>query len=208
MLLKAERIADLLRQGTLSSTEDPLVITPHPDPDAVEATGAASINLRLGTWFVTLRESRMTHLSIDDQPSSSQLTKTHYVPFGNEYVLHPRSFVLSSTLEWLRIPKAVAAYVIGRSSWGRRGLIIATATGIHPGFTGCLTLELSNVGELPIAIKPGIEICQLFFHRVEESGSPHTDSSQFIGLRKPSVGRITLDETAKKLAEANLPLSP
>ncbi|HUY32088.1 MAG TPA: dCTP deaminase [Pirellulales bacterium] len=204
MILKAERIADLLRQGEHSGTVDPLVITPRPDPDAIEATGAASIDLRLGTWFMTLRQSRMTHLSIDDSLPSSQLTKTHFVSFGNEYVLHPGNFVLSVTLEWMRIPKDLAAYVIGRSSWGRRGLIIATATGVHPGFTGCLTLELSNLGELPIAIKPGMGICQLFFHRVEQTGKPQTDASQFIGLRKPTVGRIELDVIASACRKIRL----
>lgn len=203
MILRAERIAELLRQGERSATADPLVITPRPNLAELEASGSASIDLRLGTWLVTLRQSRMTHLSMDKQAPAAQLTKTHYVSFGKEYVLHPGNFVLSTTLEWLRIPKELAAYVTGRSSWGRRGLIIATATGVHPGFTGCLTLELSNVGELPIAITPGMTICQLFLHRVEGSGNPQIDASQFIGLRKPTVGRITLDAVAKKLAEAN-----
>ncbi len=84
--------------------------------------------------------------------------------FGEDFILHPRSFVLGVTLEWLRMPSNFAGYVIGKSSWGRRGLIIATATGVHPGFTGCLTLELSNIGDLPIAIRPGMTIAQLFVH--------------------------------------------
>ena len=99
------------------------------------------------------------------------------------------------------LPKNLAAYVIGKSSWGRRGLIIATATGVHPGFKGCLTLELSNVGELPIAIKPGMKICQLFFHRVETENE-ELDRSLFIGLRRPTIGKIELDPIARKLAEA------
>ena len=115
----------------------------------------------------------------------------------------PRSFVLGVTLEWIRLPKDLAGYVTAKSSWGRRGLIIATATGVHPGFTGCLTLELSNVGEIPIAIKPGMTICQLFLHSVDDSGSEHTDRSRFVGMRKPILGEITQDEMARKLAEAN-----
>ena len=159
MILKSDRIAKLLQDGAKPETEDPLVITPTP-PDLTKLAerGSGSIDIRLGTWFMTLRQARMTHLAIDAPGSQVQLTKTHYVPFGSEYYLHPRSFVLSVTLEWIRLPKNLAAYVIGKSSWGRRGLIIATATGVHPGFKGCLTLELSNVGELPIAIKPGMEI--------------------------------------------------
>jgi dCTP deaminase len=100
--------------------------------------------------------------------------------------------------------QGLAAYVIGKSSWGRRGLIIATATGVHPGFKGCLTLELSNVGQLPIELKPGIEICQLFFHSVQAAGGNEVDQSQFVGRRRPVLGTIKLDEVAARLARADI----
>jgi dCTP deaminase len=148
----------------------------------------------------------MTHLAPDDmmEESHPQLSKSHHVRFGNRYTLHPGNFVLSATLEWIRLPRNMAAYVIGRSSWGRRGLIIATATGVHPSFTGCLTLELTNVGELPICIYPGMTICQLFFHNVECGQTGAVDHSQFVCSRKPSVGKILLssDAFAWKLAKA------
>jgi dCTP deaminase len=139
-MLKAERIAELIEDGEQGAT-DPLVITPQPDLKALKESGAASIDLRLGTWFVNLRPGRMTHLPVNDEVPESRLTKTHHVPFGLEYVLHPRSFVLAVTLEWVRLPSFLAGSVIGKSSWGRRGLIIATATGVHPGFTGCQLLR-------------------------------------------------------------------
>jgi dCTP deaminase len=200
-ILRAERIAEFLRRG--HNAPDPLVMTPTPDLGKLETSGSASVDLRLGTWFVSLRPARMTHFSADDKrKGTAQLTKTHYVPFGVEYILHPSSFVLGVTLEWIRLPSNLAAYVVGRSSWGRRGLIIATATGVHPGFVGCLTLELSNVGEIPIGIKPGMTICQLFIHTVEGSGSHATDQSNFVGLRKPTVGRIALDEFALRLEQS------
>lgn len=121
------------------------------------------------------------------------------MPFGESYFLHPRAFVLATTLEWIRLPSDIAAYVIGRSSWGRRGLIIATATGVHPGFKGCLTLEITNVGEIPIAIKPGMAICQLFFHEVRGPLTKSIDRSQFAGSRKPAIGRIKPDAFFRKL---------
>ena len=95
----------------------------------------------------------------------------------------------------------MAGYVIGKSSLGRRGLIIATATGFHPGFSGTLTLELSNVGKVPISIKPGMKICQLFIHRVE-STSHDIDKSRFVGRRKPILGQVALDQFAERLAIA------
>ncbi len=201
MILKAERIAELLKKGQAPEAPDPLVITPTPDLDKLTRSGSASIDMRLGTWFLSLRQSRMTHLQIGRHELGTQFTKTHYVPFGMDYILHPRRFVLGVTVEWIRVPGDLAGYVVGRSSWGRRGLIIATATGVHPGFKGCLSLELSNMGEIPIAIKPGMTICQLFIHEVEVSGSNYVDQSPFVGRRKPTLGSIDIDDIARKLGE-------
>src|SRR5438874_11512485 len=117
MILKSDLIAKLLEKGADPAATDPLVITPTP-PDLAELakSGAASIDIRLGTWFMNLRQARMPHLAIDAPDAQPQLTKTHYVPFGSEYFLHPGHFVLSVTLEWIRLPKDLAAYVIGKSS--------------------------------------------------------------------------------------------
>jgi dCTP deaminase len=200
MILKAEQIAERLE--TAESVSDPLIITPEPSIDKLKTSGSASIDLTLGTWFVALRGTRMSLLRItnnaQDPPHEFQLTKTYHVPFGDEFVLHPKSFVLGVTLEWVRLPKDLAAYIVGRSSWCRRGLIIATASGVHPGFTGCLTLEISNVGEIPIALMPGMAVCQLFIHQVL-STSDYVDRSLFVGKRKPILGTIEIDELARKL---------
>ena len=202
MILRADKIAQQLR--TPDNPDDPLVIRPTPDLDELKDSGSASVDIRLGCWFQAFRNSRCSHLNVYGDPtlapSESQLTKQHFVPFGEPFILHPRAFVLAVTLEWIRLPSDIAAYVVGRSSWGRHGLIIATATGVHPGFTGCLTLELTNVGEIPITIKPGTTICQLFLHRVEGRDPKLVASSRFIGSRKPKLGAIQLDDVATKLA--------
>lgn len=180
MILKADEIATLL--GITSQTKsDRLIIRPEPPLEALRESGAASIDLRLGTWFMTLHRRRMRALETGEESSSvygdAKFTRMNYVPFGGTYYLHPRSFALAATLEWIRMPKNLAGYVIGRSSWGRRGLIIATAAGVHPGFTGCLTLELTNVGEIPLEIKPGLLICQLFLHTTTEKSTSLTEVS-------------------------------
>jgi len=200
MILKSEHIATLLKEGDKIGEDDPLVISPQPDLEKLHASGSASVDLRLGTWFSSLRQARLSHLTMDEERLRPQLTKSHYVRYGSEYYLHPNSFVLGITLEWIRLPTTMAAYVIGKSSLGRRGLIIATATGVHPGYTGCITLELTNVGEIPIAIKPGMRICQLFFHQVWKSAK-NVDCSQFIGRRKPELGNIKSDTIAQKLGD-------
>jgi len=201
MILPAERIADLL-QSDPSKESDPLVISPTTDLEALRRDGGASIDLRLGTWFLTMKARRYPLLDIytheDRAPQPGDLTNRYYVPFGEKFILHPRSFVLAATLEWLRLPQTLAGMVTGKSSWGRRGLIIETAPGIHPGFTGCLTLELSNVGEIPIAISPGTKICQLFLHKLDQSASS-IPTTQFRGQRQPSMSLATPDAFATKL---------
>ncbi|MBM4327000.1 MAG: dCTP deaminase [Deltaproteobacteria bacterium] len=198
MILKADQVEHELENPP--DREDPLVITPKPKLEY----GAASIDLRLGRWFSTSRQSRIPLIDVyaksEEKPTEAKLSKFHYVPFDESFVLHPKAFVLGVTLEWIRLPADRAAYVIGRSSWGRHGLIIATATGVHPGFTGCLTLELSNVGEIPIRVQPGLTICQIFIHEMATGASKDVDRSSFIGKRKPERGTIEPDEIARRLA--------
>ncbi|MFH0909580.1 MAG: dCTP deaminase [bacterium] len=203
MILNSAKLADLL--ATSDKGSDPLVVTPEPDLDALRRKVSASLDLRLGCWFAVLRQTRASLLDIRETEAGKVgehgLTKLHYVRFGDRFVLHPRSFLLGVALEWIRLPMNLGGYVTSKSRWGRRGLIIATATGVHPGFTGCLTLELSNVGEIPIALYPGMEICQFFIHTVDESGA-RPERSNLAGRRTPYLGPISLeeDEFAKRLA--------
>lgn len=180
-----------------------LILAPKPDISNIKKQGGASIDLRLGTWFVTTKASRHSLLDIydsdDKQPSEHNLTDKHYVPLGHHFILHPNSFVLAATLEWVRVPRSLCGYVTGKSSWGRRGLIIETAPGVHPGFAGCLTLELANVGEIPIKLVTGTSICQLFLHKI--IGDLTVDQSSFLGQRQPRLGRITPDEFVLSLME-------
>lgn len=203
MIIKADQLARELENP--ENRDDPLVITPRPDINALRSSGAASLDVRLGRWFLACRPSRTGLFDVYEHnaeaPTEAKLTKTYYVPFGEGFVLHPRAFVLGVTMEWFRLPANRAVYVIGRSSWGRHGLIIATATGVHPGFTGCLALELSNIGEIPITIKPGTTICQIFFQRVDCGEQGLVDRSSFVGRRKPTLGVIELDQMARDLAE-------
>src|SRR5262245_30849133 len=116
MLLKEQQIRACLQR---SFAADPLVITPlaaDPDRNGVDA-GAASVDLRLGTWFLELRRARLEIVRASSSHQDHRLTKAHYVPFGSEYILHPRAFVLGVTLEWIRLPADIGGYVIGRSSW-------------------------------------------------------------------------------------------
>lgn len=203
MILKGSEIARQIEKGQSPKAIDPLVITPLPDVKAIRESGSASVDIHLGTWFRTLRRARIPCMKTSQSESKTgggQLfTTEHYVPFKESFYLHPRSFALGITLEWVRLPKNLAAVVTGKSSWGRRGLIIATATGVHPGFSGCLTLEITNLGEIPVEIKLGYPICQLFIHQVLGKEDDLADKSAFALRRKPIFGAAPTDAISSLL---------
>lgn len=205
MVLRSSSISNLLDEYSIDN-DDPFILSPEPDTDLLKQDGSSSVDLRLGTWFRVSRTSRHTVLDIGDQIESScaedNITKAHYVPFGRKFILHPNSFVLAVTLEWVRIPFKFAAAVMGKSSWGRRGLIIETAPIVHPGYSGCLTLELTNLGDIPIALYPGTKICQLSLNELDGE-SLISERAAFVGKRKPIMGSIKLDDFAKKLMNSN-----
>ena len=199
-MLRAEKIFARLRSAEPGPKYDPFVISPFPDIDKFKNSGSAAIDLRLGCWFTALRKTSVPLLSVDPTNKSHEsFCEEQYVRFGGSYILHPRSFVLAVTLEWIRLPVNLAGYIHGKSSWGRRGLVIATASVIHPGFTGCITLELTNLGEVPIAIKPGIRISQLCLHDAPSENLEDVDQSSYIGSRKPKIGSVKGDDIADNL---------
>ena len=108
-----------------------LSIVPRPNLMKLADTGVASIDLRLGRWFRSLRQSRTPHLKIsmpsrvsttDPDDEDVVATKEYFVRFDEPFILHPRNFVLGVTLEWMRFPSDLGGYVTGKSSLGRRGL--------------------------------------------------------------------------------------
>jgi dCTP deaminase len=207
-MLDCVELARRIRLGN-KAEKDGLSIVPEPEIPAIEKGGEASVTLRLGRWFVVLRQS--SHLFFDvaldraELRAEARASKRYFVPFGDEFILHPGRFVLASTLEWMRFPATLGGYIGGKSTWARRGLIIETAAGIHPGFNGCLTLELTNVGEVPIKIRPGMKICQVFLHAIINgkaiSGGP------LLGRRRPFLGAPTADAVFDKLRQKQEPAS-
>jgi len=192
VVLSAKAICKEIISGNACDPEG-IAVIPCPHLETIERNGEASVSLRLGRWFLTLRQSRETHLEVTPYPeeSESKFSKHYFVPFGESFVLHPNRFVLASTLEWIRLPSKYAAFVVGKSTLGRRGIIIETAAGIHPGFAGCITLEIANVGEVPVKLIAGMLICQLFFHNV--AGELTQSHTTLAGQRKPRLGKIRED---------------
>ncbi|TWB12959.1 dCTP deaminase [Nitrospirillum amazonense] len=183
-----------------------LVVSPLLDPQGQVRPGQASVDVRLGFEFALVTASATG--VVDEfaeasrqlsQLSFSSLYRKEYVPLGASIVIHPHQFILATTLEYIRLPSDLMAYVVGRSTWGRLGLINATAVGIHPGFAGSLTLELRNLGETPLALYPGQTIGQLFFHRVEGGDPQVAVTGQYGGTVDMVPQRISSPKTAERL---------
>jgi dCTP deaminase len=170
MLLSDRDITGAIAEGRLG-------IEPY-DAGLVQPS---SIDVRLDRFFRVFNNARYTH--IDPAQQQDDLT-TLVEPDGDEpFVLHPGEFVLGSTLEVVSIPDDLAARLEGKSSLGRLGLLTHSTAGfVDPGFSGHITLELSNVANLPITLWPGMKIGQLCLFRLT-SASEHPYGSAVYGSR-------------------------
>lgn len=166
-------------QGVLSKKEilqyleekDPergISISPILNPET--QIGRCSIDIRLSNEFIITKETQLRMLDVADYKTLKkdimQYQEKIRIGYGEPFTLHPKEFVLGASLEYISLPLDLMAYVVGRSSWGRLGLVIATATLIDPGFKGVITLELANIGKVPLILYPCLRIAQLVFHRL------------------------------------------
>jgi dCTP deaminase len=152
----------------------------------------SSIDVRLDRWFRVFNNHLYTH--IDPAVQQDDLTALVEVDDGQPFVLHPGEFVLASTLEVISLGDQLAGRLEGKSSLGRLGLLTHSTAGfIDPGFSGHVTLELSNVANLPITLWPGMKIGQLCIFRLS-SPSEHpygaeVYGSRYQGQRGPTASR-------------------
>jgi dCTP deaminase len=166
-----------------------IVIDPF-DPTCVQPS---SVDLHVDAQFRVFANSRYPY--IDVKSEMPDLTELVEVSNGEPFILHPGEFVLGSTLERVGIPGDMVARLEGKSSLGRLGLLIHSTAGyVDPGWDGYLTLELSNVANLPITIYPGMKIGQISFFRLTTAaevpyGSKQT-RSKYQGQRGPTASRF------------------
>ncbi|MDV3222582.1 dCTP deaminase [Intrasporangium sp.] len=166
-----------------------VVLDPY-DPAMIQPS---SIDVRLDKYFRLFDNHKYPYID----PAQEQPELTRLVEVGadeDSFVLHPGEFVLGSTLETVTLPDDLAARVEGKSSLGRLGLMThATAGFVDPGFSGHVTLELSNVATLPIMLYPGMKIGQLAFFRLSSSAEHPYGSgkygSHYQGQRGPTASR-------------------
>jgi dCTP deaminase len=162
------------------------------DPFDAAMVQPSSVDVRLDRFFRVFENHRYPHIDpSEEQPDLTRLVE----PDGDEpFILHPGEFVLGSTYELVTLPDDVAARLEGKSSLGRLGLLTHSTAGfIDPGFSGHVTLELSNVATLPIKLWPGMKIGQLCFFRLSSPAEhPYGSSkygSRYQGQRGPTPSR-------------------
>ena len=155
MVLSDRTIQRLLAEGRIE-------IDPYDDA----LLQPSSVDVRVDRFFRVFRNSRYPF--IDVKQEQEDLTELVEID-GEPFILHPGEFVLGSTLERIKLPDDLVARLEGKSSLGRLGLLIHSTAGfIDPGWNGHVTLELSNVANLPITIYHGMKIGQLSFVQMSE----------------------------------------
>ena len=185
MLLSDRDIRTAVDDGALAIEPfDPALIQP------------SSVDVRLDRFFRVFNNSRYTH--IDPKQPQEDLTTLVEVADDESFILHPGEFVLGATLEKFTIPTHLAARLEGKSSLGRLGLLTHSTAGfIDPGFSGHITLELSNTANLPIALYPNMKVGQLaLFQMTSPAESPYGSDklgSKYQGQRGPTPSKAYLN---------------
>src|SRR5881397_32399 len=163
------------------------------DPFDPECLHPSSVDLHVDSQFRVFANSRYPFIDVREE--MPDLTELVQVKPDEPFILYPGEFVLGSTLERVAIPDDMVARLEGKSSLGRLGLLIHSTAGyVDPGWDGYLTLELSNVANLPITIYPGMKIGQIsFFRLTTEAETPYGSDragSKYQGQRGPTASRF------------------
>lgn len=153
----------------------------------------SSVDLTLGSTFLAIDNINVPFL--DPKRKETIKYREVHIEKGGQLILQPGFFLLGTTTERLMLPNFLVARVEGRSSLGRMGILIhATAGYVDPGFCGQITLEISNVNNIPVALYPGMRICQVSFELLfENCVIPYGLKGKYQGQEGPEGTRIFLD---------------
>jgi dCTP deaminase len=192
---RVPRAAVLSKATLLQRLKTDLTVSPLLEASQV---GDGSVDISLGTRFIRSRRAKTTEINFSELNTDKirSFQESVVVPFTEHYILHPRGFVLGCTFEFIALPLDVCGFVLSRSSYGRAGLLIATATFVHPGWRGCLTLELENLGEIPIKLQPLSAVGQLVL--LHASALPERPKAKLIPVG-PTFTTLDKDPRWKKI---------
>ncbi|MGN0092954.1 MAG: dCTP deaminase [Methanobrevibacter sp.] len=177
-----------------------IVINPLTDEKQIQPS---SIDMRIGDEFKVFRVIRKPFIDPKDDDDIASYMESLTVEDGEAFIIHPNEFALATTYEYVKVPDDLVARVEGRSSMGRLGVTMHVTAGyIDPGFEGKITLEISNIGAMPVALYPGQRVCQLVFETMTtpaEKPYGHPDrNSKYMGQKSPESSRIKDDYELNK----------
>jgi len=172
-------------------------IVVKPIPDLNSQLGSCSLDLRLGNTFRVFDHSKYAFVDPFKKEIGDKITKEIKVKKDEPFIIQPSDFVLATTIEYVEIPDDLTGRLEGRSSIGRLGIVIhSTAAHIECGFRGNITLEIANMGKMPVALYPGMRICSVSF---EELSSPaevpyyKKKGAKYVGQKGPDESMIHRD---------------
>jgi dCTP deaminase len=167
-----------------------------------EQWGSCSVDFRLGAEFSVLEHSRHAYIDPRDKSAIQDIMSTVAVKPGDAFILQPREFALAITEETLELDDDVLGRLEGRSSLGRIGIIVHGTAGLFdPGWRGKATLELSNLGRMPVALYPGMRICSFTFEQLSSSVSvPYYKKAgnKYAGQTSPLASKLMAEVSNSK----------
>ncbi len=174
------------------------VVVTSPMNDHEQNIHASSMDFRLGKYFKFYKHTQFPVLDPLKMDTFEGLTEmVEITEPETPFIVHPGDFVLGVTLEKVKLPDDMVARVEGRSSLGRLGIIVHSTAGfIDAGFEGTITLEITNINRIPVALYPGMRVCQLAFERMTSAAEvPYSKkaSSKYQGQVLPEESRLTVD---------------
>lgn len=192
-ILSDKTIKEYLEEGKI-------VIDPLKDEQQIQPS---SVDMRLGDEFKVFKVIRKPYIDPKDEEDIAEYMESSTIPEGEAFIIHPNEFALATTQEYVKVPDDLVARVEGRSSMGRLGVTMHVTAGyVDPGFEGRITLEISNIGAMPVALYPGQRVCQLVFETMTTPaelpyGHPKRNS-KYMNQLKPESSRVKLDYELKK----------
>ena len=197
MILSARDIRQALKEGKIA-------ITPV---DGLESRiGPDGIDFRLGHTFLVFERNKQPYIDPRRKETAKGMTRQIVVKTGEPFIIHPHELVLATTMERVSLSDDLLGRLEGRSSLGRLGIIVhSTASVFHPGWDGTATMELGNLGVMPIALYPRMRICTFTFERMSSPVErPYgTGKSKYQGQTGPLPSGVW-DELEDELAEEQL----
>ena len=166
-------------------------------PELFTHIHASSMDLRLGNTFKLYEHSKFAVLDPKQPETFAGNMRTINVPDDEPFIVQPGEFVLGVTQEKISVPDDLVVRVEGRSSLGRLGIIVHSTAGfVDPGFEGTITLEISNLNRLPVALYPGMRVCQIAFEMMTSPAEQPYDKkpfSKYQGQVLPEESRLAVD---------------